>query len=191
MGFQLQTNFKNTSQFCNDFHQSSKYIIKVMEHINFVLQRRMLCKNRWCNFQRLTKKKKKKPGTNRNTFPASWPPFLTLGYTFSHILFRENYALPFESRQICINLDAGSSGLRFIFYFLKNHQACDRDFENYKHVDSNIFLIIQECVYLCVYVSVLLKWKAFRKPIPLVVSLLTFPDPPKTSLCKWNYESFL
>lgn len=46
-------------------------------------------------------------------------------------------------------------------------------------------------IFLLVYVSVLLKWRTFRKPLSLVVSLITFPDSPKTSLCKWSYETFL
>lgn len=82
--------------------------------------------------------------------------------------------------------------LGFMFYFLKGHQAWDKDFENCKHVDSNIFWLLRsDFLCVCVYVSVLLKWKTFTQPTPLVGSLQTFPDPPKTSLCKWNDETFL
>lgn len=155
MGFQLRTKIKNTLQFCNEFHQSLKCIIKVMKHISSVLQGRMLCKNRWCDFQRLIKNKKTTKTWHKQKHLAGfWPPLLPLGYTFFQKHFRENYAPPSESGQTCINLNAGHSDLGFIFYFLKSHQAWEKDFENCKHADWNIFWLFRSdffCVFMFLY----------------------------------------
>lgn len=71
---------------------------------------------------------------------ASWPLPFTLGCTSSHILFRETYMLLFESRQI-YSLILKLETLIWDFFFLKKEPSGGRQryFENYKHVDSNMY----------------------------------------------------